>query len=111
MGETPNFTIDLRAPPTSAMVGTRTWTTSTAAGDVNSNSDMALHDTLFGNFSPKTNLNFPATLTFWLAMGKKNVLENPMTRPSGVMAVDANGDGSGSMGTPVPWRRPRSAPE
>ncbi len=53
------------------MIGTCTCTT-TAAGDVNSNSDMVRHDSLFGNFSPKTNLNFPATLTFWLAMGKKN---------------------------------------
>lgn len=103
VGETRNFTIDLRAPLTSAVVGTFTWTT-TAAGDLNSSNDTASHDTLFGSFSPNTNLNFPATLTYWVAMGRKNVLDNPMTRPSGVMAVDANGDGVGSMGVPVTWK-------
>lgn len=103
VGETRTYLVDLRAPLNGATIGAFTWTT-VAAGDTQLVDNTVTFNTLFGNFAPNLGLNFPASLTFWVALGKKSVLENPMTRPSGVIAFDANGQGSGTMqSSPVTW--------
>lgn len=104
VGETRNYVIDLRAPLTGATIGAFTWTT-VAAGDLNPGNNTVTFSTTFGNFAPSVGFNFPATLTYWTAIGRRSVLDNPMTRPSGLMTLDANGEGSGIMqGTPVTWK-------
>lgn len=104
VGETRSFVIDLRAPLSGSTVGALTWTT-VAAGDQHLTDNTVTFNTLFGNFAPILGLSFPVTLTYWTALGRKNVLDNPMTRPSGVLTFDANGEGGGTMqGSPVSWR-------
>lgn len=101
--DTRSYNIDLRAPANGATIANFTWVASTV-GDNNLANNSITHSTTFGNFAPNVGLAFPATLTYWVTMGRKTLLEGPMTRPSGTWAVDANGEGSGGMGVPVTWK-------
>ena len=97
VGETQSKVIDLAAPATSASVGAFTFT-ATAANDVNLANNTATLLTTFGHFAPNLGLTFPANMPWWVAMGRKNVLDNPMTRPSGTFVLDANGVGAAVTG-------------
>lgn len=97
VGETQSKVIDLVAPATGAAVGAFTFTTTTA-NDVNTANNTATLLTTFGHFAPNVGLSFPANMPFWVAMGRKNVLDNPMTRPSGTFTLDANGGGPAVVG-------------
>lgn len=104
--DTRTYVIDLRAPTSGAMVGQFSWT-ATTTGDGNPANNSAVWTTTFGNFAPNLGLDFNANpmLSYWVALGRKSVLDNPMTRPSGSWTLDANGEGSGTMqGTPVTWK-------
>jgi hypothetical protein len=102
-GDFRSFVVDLRAPTSGPAMGNFTWTASTA-GDPNPSNNSATLVTQFGNFLPNLGLNFPATLYYWDSRGKTALLETPFPRTPGQWAVDANGDGSGSMGVPVVWK-------
>ena len=105
-GDTRNYVIDLRVPLSGAGISTFTWT-ATVAGDVDLNNNTASWNTIYGSFLPNNGLDFTLnpTLTYWVALGRKNVLDNPMTRPSGALALDLNGEGTGWMQTtPVTWK-------
>jgi hypothetical protein len=92
VGETQSKVIDLVAPASGAAVGAFTFTTTTP-NDVNAANNSTTLLTTFGHFAPNLGLAFPANMPFWVAMGRKNVLDNPMTRPSGTFTLDANGFG------------------
>lgn len=104
VGETQGKVVDFRAPGTGAGIAAFTFTAVTP-NDTNAANDSATLNTTYGQFAPNLGLNFPATFTYWVALGKKSVLVNPMNQPSGAIAVDANGDGAGTMQTtPVTWK-------
>ena len=97
VGETQSKVIDLTAPPTGASVGAFSFT-ATTPNDANPANDTATLLTTFGNFAPNLGLNFPANMPFWTAMGRKNVLDNPMNRPPPTFTLDANGYGTAVSG-------------
>lgn len=98
-GDTRNYVIDLRVPLSGAGISTFTWT-ATAAGDVDLNNNTASWNTIYGSFLPNNGLDFTLnpTLTYWVALGRKNVLDNPMNRPPPTFTLDANGYGTAVSG-------------
>ena len=101
-GQTRTFLSDLRAPSSGSAQGAFTWTAA-VPGDLNTANNTATPVMQFGTFTPNANQAFPTAMALWVAMGKKSVLENPMTGNPGILAFDAYGEGAGSMDAPVTW--------